>query len=271
MLLKELITLLDDEISPQTYSSEKEFHGIQYGTFKENKPIHKILITIDLNKKAIHHAVVKKYNLIISFNPLLREPILKFNSNLINKLNLLSNYPMIIYILNAAFYMGSYGIFDTIQNVLYLEIEDLLETTTNEISVNLGIVCKPKFYPDQEKPFLLLNLLSRIKNVISSEKIRFIGNLKCEIEKICIIRGKTINSKILNELEEIGCNCIISDQLDYQEASYLNDIGMTFLEFPRYYSTTISLKKLTNYLSLHFPREEFTYFDSENPFKTLSK
>ena len=57
------------------------------------------MLTIDLSLDAIHQAIKKKTNLIISYHGLIKNPIIKFKKNLVDKLSLLSRNPITIFVL----------------------------------------------------------------------------------------------------------------------------------------------------------------------------
>ena len=75
MFLKEIVALLEKKLSPKSFSLRPEIYGIQYGDNNENKLIRKVIITLDLSLEAIHYAIKKKVNLIISYNGLINKTI----------------------------------------------------------------------------------------------------------------------------------------------------------------------------------------------------
>ena len=123
MYLKEIVLLLEKKLSPKLFKLNSEVYGIQYGNSNPKKIIKKVMITLDLSIEAIHFAIIKKVNLIISYRGLIDKPIKNFNQNLVNKLSLLSKYPISIFVLNSSFIAAEEGISDTIMEALYFDLD----------------------------------------------------------------------------------------------------------------------------------------------------
>ena len=267
MFLKEIVALLENKLSPKIFSLYLETYGIQYGEYNEKKIIKKILITLDLSLEAIHYAIKKKVNLIISHHGLINKAIKKFNTNLINKLSLLSRYPLIIFILNDSFIAAEGGISDTIMEKLYLELDRTFDIKNkNSIKIPLGRISIPKKYPNQKKALKLIDLINRIKTNMNLTNIFYVGDLDNVIKKICIVGGEFQNIEYLEKAIKYGCDCYISGRFNYHEAVFARDIGLNLIEISHYSNEIFAMKRLYNCLSLEFPYDEFFWFDSKDPF-----
>ncbi len=268
MQYKELRKILENKIAPKIFKKTSEFYGIQYGDIYDEKFIKKIMITIDPSLKAIYHAIKNKVNLIISHHPLLKKPAFNFDKKLINQLNLLSKYPISIYILNSSFIAAENGISQTIADILYLKTEKLFEIKNNNgINVPIGRICSPKNYQEEKKQFHLKDLLRRIIMNFNLEIIEYVGNLEKEIKQICIVGGDSENIIYLKNALKYNCDCYISSYINYEKAIYASDLGLALINIPHYGAEFYTLKKLYNYLSLEFPFDEFIIYESKNPFK----
>ena len=272
MQYKELRKILENKIAPKIFKKPSEFYGIQYGNIDDEKSIKKIMITLDLNLKAIYYAIKNKVNLIISHHPLLIEPAFNFDKMLINQLNLLSKYPLSIYILNSSFIAAENGISQTIADILYLKINNIFEIKNiNEINVPIGRICSPKYYLKKKNQFHLKDLLKRVITNFNLEIIEYVGNLEKEIKKICIVAGDSENIINLKKALNANCDCYISSNLNHEKAIYANDLGIALIKIPHYSAEFYTLKKLYNFLSLEFPFDEFLLYESKNPFKYYQK
>ncbi|MFX1480698.1 MAG: Nif3-like dinuclear metal center hexameric protein, partial [Promethearchaeota archaeon] len=124
MLLQEIQSILQNKLIPKKFRLNSELYGLQYCQNRTNKLIKRVMLTIDLTIEALHYAVKNKVNLIISHHSLIKNPIEEFNQNIINKLTLLTKYPISIFVLNSAFIAAEGGVSETIANALYLNIEN---------------------------------------------------------------------------------------------------------------------------------------------------
>ena len=267
MLLKEIVNLMENKLSPKIFSLSPDIYGIQYGNCQENRLIKKIMLTMDLSLEAIHDAIKKKVNLIISYNGLVDKPITKFKQNLVNKLSLLSRTPITIFVLGSSFIAAEEGVSDTMAEKLYLKIDRTFNIRNrNGISIPLGRICIPMFFPEQNGHLNLEKLIKRIKANFDMKHVFYVGDLNNEIKKIAIMGGENSKQKFLKMATRYGCDCYISGRFSHRDAIFAKDIGLNLIEASYYNNIFFTLKKLSNFLSLEFPEEAFYCYDSNNPF-----
>ena len=266
MFFEEINSLLRNRLSPEENKLKNEYYGLQYGNKNSNNIIKKVMLTLDLNLKAIHFATLNRVNLIISYRGLINKPLQCFNQNLVNKLSLLSKYPVSIYVLNSSFISAEGGISDVIMEVLYLDLDRTFDVINdNGEIIPLGRICLPKSYPNQKTPMKLEDLLKRINVNLEVEKISYIGKLNKTIKKICIIGGMFTNIKYLEKIINLGCDCYISCKFNYKEALFAREMGLILIKIPHYNCEIKAMKRLCNILSLEFPNDEIFLYESNNP------
>lgn len=78
MTVKDIEKIIE-EIAPKKLAWDKDNVGLQVGS--PEKPVHKILITLDLNEEIIEECINKNIDLIITHHPLLFTPLKSINSN----------------------------------------------------------------------------------------------------------------------------------------------------------------------------------------------
>jgi dinuclear metal center YbgI/SA1388 family protein len=267
MFLNQLIDLIETRIAPKEFQLSSEIYGLQYGKRDSCKIIKKVLLTIDLTLEAIHFGLKNKVNLIIAHHGLFNVSIKYFNQSLINKLSLLTRFPISLFILNSSFIAAEGGISDTILETLYLELDRTFNIKTqNGKKIPIGRICLPKSYLNQNKELNLEDLIKRIKINMELNCVFYIGNLKKKINKICIVGGDTPNRHYINKALKYGCDCYISGRLNYFDAIYARDNNLNVIEISHYKNEFIALRKLGNLLSLEFPYVEFMLFDSKDPY-----
>ena len=269
MLLQEITAIITNKLSPKAFKINSETYGLHYDKNRSNKLIKKGMLTIDLTLEAIHYALKQKVNLIISYHSLINKPLKKFNQNIINKLSLLSKYPISIFVLNSTFISAEEGISDTIANALYLKIDTIFEIKNKDgIKIPIGRICSPINYLNEKKSFILESLINRIKTNLNLPCVSYVGDLKKSIKKICIIGGDISKTNYIKKAMNMGCDCYISGKFNYFDAVFARDIGLNLIEASHYENVLLAMKKLCNLLSLEFPEVEFFLFESKNPIKT---
>ncbi|MFX1389645.1 MAG: Nif3-like dinuclear metal center hexameric protein [Promethearchaeota archaeon] len=257
------------KLVPKHYSLNPENYGLYFNNINRNTLIKKAMLTVDLSLEAIHFALKHRISVIISHHGLVKEPIKKFSKNIIKKLNLLSKYPISIFLLNSSFIAAEGGVSDTLMNVLYLKMENTLEVTNKlGIKTPIGRICSPLKYPNEKHPFTLEALIKRLKENLSINAITFVGELTRPINRICIVGGDISNSTLIKKAINLNCDCFVSGKIDYFDAVLARDSGLNLVETSHYEIENVSMKRLSNILSLEFPQVEFILFESKDPFKT---
>lgn len=271
MLFQEIKTLLENELSPKKYSLNSEIYGLHYGEESNKKTIKRILLTVYLNLESLHFAIKNRINLIISIHGLINKPINQFDRELINKLTLLSKYPIQIFVLDSSFIATEGGISDTIMETLYLRLDRPFMIKSNKKTlVPIGRICIPNTYPGNKKELTLEDLITRVKSNLDKNNILYVGNLNKKIEKVGIIGGEVIKIKYIKELIKYGCDCFISGELNLNIANYGEENGICIIRVSLFQSKIFALRKLHNFLCLKFPYEEFFFYETKNPIKLFS-
>ncbi|MFW9772233.1 MAG: Nif3-like dinuclear metal center hexameric protein, partial [Candidatus Thorarchaeota archaeon] len=230
MLLQDLQAILINKLAPKKYKLDSEIYGLQYNQSKVKKNIKKVMLTIDLSIEALHFALQKKVNLIISHHGLVDKPIYIFNQHLINKLILLNKYPISIFVLNSSFIAAEGGVSETLANILYLDIEKPLYVKTNNgKKIPIGRICSPKSYLNSKKKITLEDLIKRIKTHLNLSHLLYTGDLNRTIEKICIIGGNTPDINYISKSLKEGCDCFISGSITDFEAIYGKEMGISLI------------------------------------------
>ncbi len=266
MFLEEIILLLEKKISPKKFNLNTNINRIHYGQSHNNKLIRKVMITIDLSFEAIKYAIKNKINLIISYYGLIDKPIQCFSQILINKLTLLSKYPITIYLLDSSFIATEGGISDIIMEALYLKLDKTFNIKNNKgYKIPLGRICLSEAYPGQNTPLTLKDLINRIKTNFKMEMCSYVGNLNQAIRKICIVGGNYINSRFLEKALKFGCECYISGKINYEVTTFARDMDLNLIMIPHFKQIVKAMRRLCNIMCLEFPRVEFLFFNSKDP------
>jgi len=271
MNLEEIKSLLEKKLSPKIYKLGSEVYGFHYGQKNKEKIVKKVMLTVDLTLDSIHFAIKNKVNLIISNHGLISKPIKKFDPTLINKLSLLSKYPISIFVLNSSFIAAEGGISETIMDILYLKLDRTFSVKNNNgHTVPIGRICIPKAYINGEKSMKLEDLLKRVKNNLQVNSITYVGDLNKIINKVCIVGSESFFMAYLKKAINYKCDCFISGAINHSIASYAKDLGLSLIQISHYKSDFLALKKLSNLLSLEFPYDEFIMYNSIDPLSKYS-
>jgi putative NIF3 family GTP cyclohydrolase 1 type 2 len=268
MLLDEIVRFIKSEIAPKEFRFDSEIYGYHYGAYDDNRFIKKVMLTVDLSLKALYFGIKNKINLIISLNGLISNPIKNFKPNLVNKLSILSKFPISIFVLGFPFYIVEGGIIDLILEALFLKLDHPFEIKNPKgFNIPVGRLCIPEIYPNSNELFTLEKLINRIESNLNIQPILYVGELRKEITNVCIISGGNIFLKYFDEILTQGCDCYITEKINKSLINYVFDLGFNLIEFSFFNCERLALQKLSNILSLKFPYDDFYVFNSINPLK----
>jgi putative NIF3 family GTP cyclohydrolase 1 type 2 len=268
MYLKELSLFIKKEQAPEQFQIDSEIYGFHYGDHNNEKSIKRVMLTVNLSLKSLHYAVKNKINFIISLNGLVNESIKNFKPNLINKLSILSKYPISIFVLGYPFYIAEGGVSNTIMDALYLKLDHPFEIKNYKgFHIPIGRICIPNLYTDSNERFTLEKLIHRVDSNLNIKPILYLGELKKEINSICIVSGEDLFIRYFDELLSEGCDCYITEKTNKSTISHAFDLGINLIEFSFFNCELLALSKLCNFLSLKFPYDEFYIYNSRNPLK----
>lgn len=133
------IISLFEQWAPKSLAVEGDSVGLQIGTL--NKPVSKVLVTLDVNPKVVQEAIELGCELIIAHHP----PIFRGMKNMRTDLpqgkliEQLIKHDIAVYAAHTNLDIATGGVNDLLANVLQLENVEILEQTTAEKLMKLAV------------------------------------------------------------------------------------------------------------------------------------
>lgn len=251
------------EIVPRSLGFINNSSGIQFGYGLKKKKVKKVMVTTFPSISSISKAISRKINLIIAYYPIEGAPFWEIKENLAIKLAMLATGRIVLYVLNRTFEAIDDGFIDILLDKLFLRKEALFYSNNlNGEKIPLGRICSSKSLRGINKTFLLRNLLVRIKDNLSAEYFRYVGDEDHKVTRMCVINS--ISRDLMLKAIDHDCQCYITRDINYLDALFAKDLNLCLIEIGHYAEKYV-LKELTNRFSLDFPMIAFYYHDSENP------
>ncbi|QEE14892.1 Nif3-like dinuclear metal center hexameric protein [Promethearchaeum syntrophicum] len=248
------------ELVPRELGLGSDIYGLQFGNTLKDLNLHKIAICVDPSIKVILQAKKTKSYFIIAHHGLTQRSLIKFNEPVLNQFKLLSANNISLFILSSAWIAASGGISDIISEIAGIIVADRWYVNDNGLKKPLGRVGTP--YNQN----LTLDILIRsLKRKLNLKYVQVCGKLDINIKKIVVICGISLNEADLFEIVKNNCDTLISTDLVYSHFIFARKLGLNVLNVPHYACDIIAMKKLKMILSLEFPRDEFSFIESENP------
>ncbi|MBS4199692.1 Nif3-like dinuclear metal center hexameric protein [Bacillus sp. FJAT-49732] len=130
---------LFEEFSPKEYALEGDPIGLQIGTL--NKPIHNVMIALDVLEEVVHEAIEKKVDLIIAHHPLIYRPLKNINTSNANGkiIEMLIKHDITVYAAHTNLDVAPGGVNDMLAEALGLKNITVLVPTYQETLKKLAV------------------------------------------------------------------------------------------------------------------------------------
>lgn len=191
--------------------------GLQFGN--KFKDVKKVLIALDGTLDVVEEAIEKGVDLLITHHPFLFTPILNldYNSPLGKKmLNVFKN-ELNIFSMHTNFDVAENGMNEILASKLGLtNVYAIPEIPTADSYMRIGniSICS------------LSELATLVKNNLSEDHVRIVGDYNKKIEKVAILGGS--GGSFVLTAKKLGCDCIITGEVKHNNAidAIENDIAI---------------------------------------------
>jgi dinuclear metal center YbgI/SA1388 family protein len=258
MLLAQILKKLE-ELAPQSLGLSKDIYGLQFGTKigMDKKHVTKVLLALDPSKHAIAEAVKIKANLMITHHGLTHNPVMEFNDDLLDKIRLLSENRINLFVIHTAWDAAPSGVAETFVSKCALRIVEPLNFHDGSQKKAIGRICVPY------EPITVEKLAQRIKANLDLKYVKIHGKLDAQVNRIAVCPGKGITKESIFTAAEKECDCYITGEATYKEILDIKNFGINLIETSHYASEMPGMESLYRTLSLEFPRTEFAIYKEE--------
>lgn len=239
MILKNIIKILDEELKLKT-QEEWDNSGLQIGDL--NNDIKNIMLTLDLDKKAVEIAINHNINLIIIHHPFIFNPMKSIDFNtydgqLIRNL-IISNIN--VYSMHTNFDMAEYGVNYELANKLEIRKFEILHIINEDGSGYGGI--------SNIKPINIIEFSEMVKKSLNCNSIRlFCNNDKKVINKVAFCGGS--GSDFIEDAIKNGADVYVTGDIKYHQAQYALNNNLFIIDAGHYYTEYHSLKNVQKVLN----------------------
>jgi dinuclear metal center YbgI/SA1388 family protein len=259
MLLSQIVKKLE-EIAPANLGLSRDVYGLQFGSKlkMDKRPINKVLIALDPTKLAIAEAVKVKANLMITHHGLVHHPVMEFNDDLMDKIRLLSEHRINLWVMHTAWDAAQSGVSESFAQRCGLKIVDSLNFQDGPGRTKaIGRICIP------HESMTLGKFAQRIKTNLDISYCKVYGKPEDPITKIALGGGHGITKESILTAIEKDCDCYLTGEISYKEVLDAKTLGINLIETSHYSSEFPGMESLYRTLCLEFPRTDFILFKEE--------
>jgi GTP cyclohydrolase I len=205
---------------PKNLAYEWDNVGLQVGSL--NKPVKKVLVTLDVTPDVVREAIQLKADLLISHHPLIFKPILNIQVEsprgwMIQKL---IKHDIPLYSMHTNYDLAEGGMNDVLAALLGISGTAVLDSHEN-----IGRYGKIV-------PTALEDYIRFVKTALSTTAVRLIGGTSRLIETVGVSGGSGSNH--IAEAKRRGCDLYITGDVTYHNALDAIQMGQTVLDVGHY-------------------------------------
>lgn len=259
MLIKTLLKKISKEY-PLNLAEKWDNVGLIIGD--EEKEVKKVQISLDCTEGAIDKAIEEEVNLIITHHPLIFGGI----SNITNKdplgrkvMKLIEN-GIAVYSTHTNLDSAHGGLNDYIVKKLGIEKSKVLDIKKDKDGNNIGGIGRIYSLPEETN---LLEYGKEVKEKLSLDEIKVVGNLDRKVKKVAIVNGS--GASYLNKVKKQGVDLFITGDVKYHDGLDAKELGIGLFDIGHYESECFFNNILIN-LCEELP---VIVYNSENVFKKI--
>ena len=209
-----------------------------------DQDIKKIMLTLEITNRTIDEAVEKGVDLVISHHPFLISKLNQITSGLVYKMirNNISAYCM-----HTSYDMAEDGLNDYFFNLLGIKDREVLDVESSLDYYNEGKVYGLGRVAELEKPLVIGELISKLKDKLNIDHARYVGPKDLVISKIAVVTGN--GSEFFQLAKSKGCDILVTGDIKYHQAMDALDLGIALLDFGHFGTEHIFSKSVYDYIN----------------------
>ncbi|WXG45451.1 MAG: Nif3-like dinuclear metal center hexameric protein [Candidatus Atabeyarchaeum deiterrae] len=265
-----------ERFSPPASAMANDFVGVQVGPqgslIQKRFKVRKCAIATCVTPQVILKAASYGANILITYHGLLSEPINALTDTLLDKVRLLIENKVAVYVVHTSWLTAECGVNDTVADILGTPIAEAFNVEFEDRSVPLGRICGAGKKHDcasgrTEDDVLLSDLVERISERLGCSDIPYVGNLYAPIQKIVILAGEYGRTEWLRLAKMRHVDTYLTGDISRAIAVLSNELRLNYVCADHDIMESLGMRRLMQLLSIDLPEVEFTFVDNESPWK----
>lgn len=250
MKVKEISEILDDFLRKDLAMSWDNV-GLLLG--REDKEVTRILLALELTKEVLEEAIIKKCGMIVVHHPLIFVGLKKVIQDGNNHVYSLIENDIALYAAHTNFDMINNGLNDFLA-------EKFDAQNISQISEEDGSGALLRLFEVKEQSIEIF--IRKIKETLSIETIRAIGNTEKMIRKIGLVTGA--GSEYIDKAFENGADVFITGDIKYHQAMDICQQNKTVLDVGHFETEKIFSEAMRSFIEEHIiPLKNISLIASE--------
>jgi putative NIF3 family GTP cyclohydrolase 1 type 2 len=275
MDLRKLIESIE-KFSPLRLAVPGDFVGIQVGpqdsVVQERTKIRKCVLTRCATPQVIIKATNKGANAIVAYQGILPHPVKALTDGLLDKIRLLIENKMVLYVVHTSWLSAECGINDTLAELLRLVVEESFSVELRGKTFPLGRICIFDRTVEQNMPndgsnISLSDFVTMVGYRLATNQINYVGSSQSQVKKILLLAGEYGEPNLLRLAKSVGVDTYVTGNISSQVAMLSNELKMNYICVANDPIESIGMSRLMQLLRIDAPEVEFLFIESGSLWK----
>lgn len=273
--LKQFIDCIE-KFSPSRLALPGDFVGVQVGSHdeaaQERFKTRKCAFALDVNPQVILKAAENGANVLVVYHGLLRKPVDAFTGALLDKIRLLIENRIALYVVHTSWLSAECGIDDTLADMLGLTVAEVFNVELEGKRVPLGRVCNfrenagDKVEHDVSSS-RLSDFVARICERLDLAEVIYVGNIDAPVKRTLILAGEYGRSDWLRLAVARGVDTYVTGNISRDTAMLSNELGLRYVCVDNHIVESLGMRRLMQLMSIDVPEVDFVFIESQNPWR----
>jgi dinuclear metal center YbgI/SA1388 family protein len=265
-----------EKFCPSRLALPGDFVGIQVGSrdrsIQERFKIRKCAISLDVTPQVILKAAANGANVLLVYHGLLPRTIETFTGALLDRIRLLIENRMDLYVVHTSWLSAECGVNDTLADILDLKVAEAFDVELEGKRIPLGRVCnfgesKRNEVEHRVKNFTLSDFIQQITYRLDLPDAIYVGNLHAPAKRVLIMIGEYGKQEWLRIAAAKGVDTYVTGTISRETAVLSNELKLNYVYVDNHTVESLGMRRLMQLLSIDIPEVDFVFIESQHSWK----
>jgi dinuclear metal center YbgI/SA1388 family protein len=265
-----------EKFSPPRLAVPGDYVGIQVGprdfAAQQRTKIRKCAITCYATPKTIIKAARDGADVMVVYHGLLSYPVRALTGALLDKIRLLIENKIVLYVVHTSWLSAECGVNDTFAEILDLAVAEVFNVELKRKIIPVGRVCT--FDKNHEQGTMtnvnnisLSDFIAMVSQRLRTDDVLYVGSLQSLVKRILLLAGELGETNLLKLAKSMDVDTFVTGNISREVAMLSSELGMNYLCVNQDPIESLGMRRLMQLLNIDAPEVGFTFIESELPWK----
>jgi dinuclear metal center YbgI/SA1388 family protein len=264
------LTSCIEKFSPSRLAVSGDFVGVQVGprdpVAQERVKIRKCAVVLYVTPQKILKAAHDGANALIAYYGLFSDPINAFTDSLLDKIRLLIENKITLYVVHTSWLSAECGVNDTLADILDLSVAEVFNVEKEGKTSPLGRICifgkNHKSAQTHDVDVSLSDFIAGIIQRLTMSETVYVGSLEAPVKKILLCAGEFGRTDLVRQAKSMGVDTFVTGNISREIALLSSELGLSYVCINQHSIESLGMRRLMQLLSIDVPEVKFVFIES---------